>query len=280
MFRIDDKLRKIEVTKGRSGAQNQTPIVQGGGTSFTKLPKLQLRKFNGKPDKFHEFWDSFEASVDSNPNLSDALKLEYLKAQCEMTAHQAVAGFELSDAYCRTVVDILKGRFGQRQTILDSHIDAFLTINTLGKHADIADIRKFYDTMEAHCRGLLAIGVNPKTYNIILVNIVQKILPEEFRLILSRKINETCGDSDLELSELLNCLRIEIEAREKCAPERKDVKRANIRYPTAAAVASGTLEATCTVCKGAHTTYECHTVTDIRERRNIPERERRCYLCL
>ena len=44
-----------------------------------------------------------------------------------------MAGFELSDANYKTVVDILKGRFGHRQTILDSHIDALLTINTLGK---------------------------------------------------------------------------------------------------------------------------------------------------
>ena len=53
------------------------------------------------------------------------------------------------------------------QTILDSHIDASLIINTLGKHAYIMDIRKFYDTVEAHCRGLQAIGVDPKSYSII-----------------------------------------------------------------------------------------------------------------
>ena len=55
--------------------------------------------------------------MDTNPNLSDALKMEKLKAQCEGAAYQAVAGFELSDHNCKTVVDILKGSFGQRQTI-------------------------------------------------------------------------------------------------------------------------------------------------------------------
>ena len=42
--------------------------------------------------------------------------------------YQAAAGFEFSDVNYKTVMDILKGRFGQRQTILDCHIDAFLTI--------------------------------------------------------------------------------------------------------------------------------------------------------
>ena len=280
LFKIEDKLRKIEITPGGSGVPNQASGVQGGGASFTKLPKLQLRKFNGKPHKFQEFWDSFHASVDSNPNLSDALKLEYLKAQCEGTAYQAVAGFELSDANYKTVVDILKGRFGQRQTILDSHIDALLSINTLGRHADIADVRKFYDTVEAHCRGLQAIGVDPKSYSIILVNMVQKKLPEEIKLILSRKMNESCGENDWELSDLLNYLRIEIEAREKCAPGKKEVNRAKVGYPTAAALTTGSAKATCTFCKGSHNTSECHVVTDIRERKNILRREGRCYLCL
>ena len=92
-------------------------------------------------------------------------------------------------------------------------------------------------------------------------------------------MNETYGDIDWELSELLNCLRIEIEAREKCAPGRKDVKRANIGYPTAAALTIGTSKANCTFCKGAHTTSECHIVTDIRERRNILKREGQNYIC-
>ena len=35
----------------------------------------------------------------------EALQFEYLKEQCEGTAYQAVAGFELSDASYKTVVE-------------------------------------------------------------------------------------------------------------------------------------------------------------------------------
>ena len=115
MFKIKDKLHEIEITPGGSGASSkQAQGPHEGETSFTKLPKLQLRKFNGKPHKFQEFWDSFHAPVDSILNLNDALKLEYLKLQCEGAAYQAVAGFELSDTNYKTIVDILNGRFGQR----------------------------------------------------------------------------------------------------------------------------------------------------------------------
>ena len=61
LLKIENKLRKMEITPGGSGIPNQASGSQGGGTSFTKLPKLQLRKFNGKSNKFEEFWNSFHA---------------------------------------------------------------------------------------------------------------------------------------------------------------------------------------------------------------------------
>ena len=93
-------------------------------------------------------------------------------------------------------------------------------------------------------------------------------------------MNEAYGDNDWQLADLLNCLRIEIEAREKCAPGKKEFKRVNPGYPTAGALTTGSSKATCTFCKGAHNTSECHVVTDIRQRKNILKREGRCYLCL
>ena len=68
-------------------------------------------------------------SVDNNKTLSPAIKLEYLKTQCEGSAYQAIEGLELPDANYQIAVDILKGRFGQRQIILNSQIDALLKIN-------------------------------------------------------------------------------------------------------------------------------------------------------
>ena len=77
---------------------------------------------------FQEFWDSFRVSVENNKTVSPAIKLEYLKSQCEGPASQAIAGLELSDANYQNDVDILEGSFGQRQIILNSHIDELLTL--------------------------------------------------------------------------------------------------------------------------------------------------------
>ena len=52
--------------------------LPGAAGAYTKLPKLQLRKFYWKAHKWTVFWDSFKASVDANQSLSLVLKLEYL----------------------------------------------------------------------------------------------------------------------------------------------------------------------------------------------------------
>lgn len=44
-----------------------------------KLPKLEVRRFNGKVDEWQEFWDCYQSSIHSNPNLSDIDNFTYLR---------------------------------------------------------------------------------------------------------------------------------------------------------------------------------------------------------
>ena len=96
LIEIDDKRPSLEVSPN-GNAPGNTSSHQGGAASFTKLPKVQLRKLYGKLHKWQECWDSFSTSIDNNSNLSDALKLEYLKCQCEGVAYQAIVGLELTN---------------------------------------------------------------------------------------------------------------------------------------------------------------------------------------
>ena len=80
-------------------------------------------------------------SVENNKALSLAIKLEYPKTQCEGPAYQAISGLELSDADYQIAADILKGRFGQRQIILNSRIDALSKINAV-KSGNVIELSK------------------------------------------------------------------------------------------------------------------------------------------
>ena len=92
---------------GNSNSSGASSGAHGGAGIYTKLPKLELRKFFGKAHPFQEFWDSFRVSVDNDKALRPAIKLKYLKTQCEGPACQAIASLELSDANYQIAVDIL-----------------------------------------------------------------------------------------------------------------------------------------------------------------------------
>lgn len=220
--------------------------------------------------------------MDNNSNLNDALKLEYLKCQCEGAAYQAIAGLELTNENYELAVKILKERFGQRQDILNAHMDALLYINAVHRNADISELRKFYDTVETHSRGLQSLGVDEQAYGTVLVNVLLKRLPEDIQLFVSRKMAEKDDGSDWKLPQLLEILKVEIEAREKCSHGKREPKRnTGAHYATAATLTTGVKnKPKCTFCQGEHGTVDCRVVTSVQERRNILRKSGRCFLCI
>ena len=48
-------------------------------TVKVKLPKLELKPFNGNILNWQPFWDRFQSSIDSNSNISPVDKFAYLQ---------------------------------------------------------------------------------------------------------------------------------------------------------------------------------------------------------
>ena len=50
-------------------------------SSAIKLPQLEIPTFSGDKMRWKEFWDTFEATVDNNQNLTDIEKLNYTEGK-------------------------------------------------------------------------------------------------------------------------------------------------------------------------------------------------------
>ena len=129
-----------------------------------KLPKLEVRKFDGKPEQWQEFWDGFENSVHSNPNLSAIDKFSYLRGLVEEPAKTAIAGFALTSANYEAALELLKRRFGKKENIQKAHINELMKAAPVPSARDTAKLRKLHDTVETHHRGLQTLNVEPSTY--------------------------------------------------------------------------------------------------------------------
>ena len=209
---VTESRQSVTVTEQANPSQNFTVVVSEvetppatssstlAGTRSTRetrirLPKLELRQFNGELTSWMAFWDSFEAAIHNNHELSSVDKFNYLNTLLEDSAAAAVAGLTLTSANYGEAVEILKKRFGNKQMIIAKHMDTLMNLEAVSSQHNLKGLRHLYNLVESHTRGLGSLGVPSSSYGTLLSSVLINKLPQEFRLTISREIKE--GEWDL-----------------------------------------------------------------------------------
>lgn len=250
-----------------------------------KLPKLVLKKFNGDITKWCSFWDSFEAAIHKNSKLAAIDKFNYLNSLLEKTASEAIAGLAITNANYEEAISILETRFGNKQMIINKHMDDLINLAPVNSNQDLRGLRQFYDLVEVHVRGLKALGVPAESYGSLLSSVLMNKVPQEVRLIVSREVK----GGDWELDRLLAVMHEELEARERAAqgnseppPDAQFRRNKHWKVPPSASslFSKSDPRPTCTYCKQPHSSNSCGTVSDARARLEILKKAGRCFVCL
>jgi len=113
-----------------------------------KLPKLELKKFDGNNSKWISFWDTLEASFHKHESLSAIDKFNYLISHLERSAAEAISGLTLTVSNYDEAIEILKGRFGNKQQIINCHMEILLNLDTVTSHLNMRSLQKLHDTVE------------------------------------------------------------------------------------------------------------------------------------
>ena len=110
-----------------------------------QLPKLVLKKFNGDITKWCSFWDSFEAAIHKNSKLAAIDKFNYLNSLLEKTASEAIARLAITNANYEEAISILETRFGNKQMIVNKHMDDLINSAPVNSNQDLRGLRQFYN---------------------------------------------------------------------------------------------------------------------------------------
>ena len=257
-----------------------TPVMATGVIPGVKLPKLTIQKFNGDLTRWAPFWDAFESAIHNNPSLSDVDRFNYLKSYLESTAADSIAGLTLTSANYAEAISTLKKRFGNTQLIVNKHMDGLLSLPTVNSHHDVKCLRRLYDAVESHVRGLRALGVRTESYGGMLISIIMSKSPEELRLIVSREITT----DSWEISDVLTTIDKEVTIRERstASSSGSEVRFKKHKSPqTAATFLNSTPRVNrCVYCNKDHLTSTCDVVKDIQARKDVLRQAGRCYVCL
>jgi len=249
-----------------------------------KLPKLYLPKFAGEIIQFQTFWESFTSAVHSNPDLSVIDKFNYLKGLVEGPAASAIQGLTLTEANYATALEILKDRFGKKQTIIAAHMEELVKLPSCNRDKAV-QIRSVYDKINVNIRALEALGIGQEQYGSLLIPVIMTKLPHNIRLQIARLTKRDVWVMD----ELLEVIKNEVEAREmsesmKIFESKPLDHQKRLPPPTAAALLvqedKPKRKMQCVYCKGEHFSASCEKVNSVSTRVEVLKREGRCFLCL
>ena len=247
-----------------------------------KLPKLDLKRFDGEVSTWPTFWDAFESSIHKNPKLAPIDKFNYLNSLLMKPALDAISGLSLTASNYEEAIAILKKRFGNKQQIINRHMDILVNVSPVIDE-DPRKLRELYDTLESHVRSLKSLGLPSGSYGSLLSSIIMNKLPQELRLIISREIK----DQEWHLDIIMRVLENELEARERAVlHDESQLSAESQAFPnfqmrtTTSALFTKHSGPTCTYCKQSHPSNSCKMVTNPAARKNILMKQGRCFVCL
>ena len=117
IVKIDNNSSLTSITlAAASGTSAVASVVSAtpSTTASARLPKLQLRPFNGDLTTWTKFWDAYESAIHKNASLSDIDKFTYLRTLVTRSAKGAIAGLSLSSANYKEAVSTLQKHFGSK----------------------------------------------------------------------------------------------------------------------------------------------------------------------
>ena len=175
-----------------------------------KLRRLKLRRFDGGPKNWMEFWNLFEGVVHNNPQLSDRDIFEYLRDPLKGKAKQSITSFRTTEASYKFALKMQKDIFRRDGEISRVHYEGLMKLQPACNDRDISRERKLYDEVEFYHRALQALGKKQEQYSDVFFSMIESKLPKNIRVSILAKKGTTRN-----MNEMLAVLANEINAREK-----------------------------------------------------------------
>ncbi|GBO04760.1 hypothetical protein AVEN_19487-1 [Araneus ventricosus] len=219
IIRCKGKIRRF-IDKHR--CSNVDAAVINRQVNNTKLPRIVLDKFGGDIRKFPEFWPSFEAAVHDNPSLTRVEKFNYLRSLLIRDAARAISGLTLTNENHDKAVEVLKDRFGQKQAVISAYMNTLLSLQPVRRINDTLGLRNLYDEINNSIRSLESLGIDIDSYGNLLYPILDRCIPVELMLLFNRD-QVVKGIKEPVVSDLINVLKGEMEARERSFSERTEL---------------------------------------------------------
>ena len=122
-----------------------------------RLPKLNLPTFSGSYTEWMSFFDLFNAAVNSNTQLSDSEKFNYLRACLKGDAAKLICSVSITDANYAIALGLLTDRYANKRSIVQAHLQSIWSQSSM-KVESASGLRKLLEVTNEHLRSLKELG--------------------------------------------------------------------------------------------------------------------------
>jgi len=148
-----------------------------------KLPKIEIKKFNGELKEWLGFWSQFK-KIHSDEELHNSDKFQYLVQSIVpgTRADKLVSSYPQSAANYPLVIAALKDRFGNNVLLTEVYVRQLLKLvirNANEKKPQDSTLCLMYDELESNLRALETLGVTQEQSAAFLYPLVESSLPAE-----------------------------------------------------------------------------------------------------
>lgn len=271
------------VTPQRSASATSPTAAHG----VLRLPKIELRTFNGNSARWPVFWDWFVNTIDSQP-LTDTEKLTYFTSSMQGPAKQLVEAYQLRNAPYKDVVERVKARYASKEVIIQKLYDE---LEGLQRFQEGRYLRKFIEEVERIVELLSNQGEDIN--NKLIQRQIERKLPKWILMDLEKtKLQQQTWNIN-NLREFLANLALAQEAVNRAIEPHetpkgpKDTPRGSLHTDHIPQISSAFPAVTkpsrttrCAFCEQNHWSSDCTVYKSTAERRQRCQEQRKCYRCL
>lgn len=303
-IKINEYVKHSDGENSSYVASNPTILNQTSSNRNTqrtyKLPKIEIKKFNGEIIEWLSFWSQFE-KIHKDIELHNSDKFQYLSQAMEV----GTRAMELVKSYPQTadnypkVIQALIDRFGKKKVLKQVYVRELIKMIAMNiRSNEKVALTKLYDNLESHLRALESLDVTSEQTSEFLFPMVESILPEDILIAWQRSANFGKDGANenppkTELDFLMQFLKQEVESEQQRGLARAGFssmynkqqdnykKNTTSKVATAASLYVGEV-ISCIFCGKSHVSHECCKAVDmsLKEKRDILNEKKVCHKCL
>lgn len=125
---------------------SQPAVSQVAISHHTRLPRIELPKFNGTPSEWLSFKDLFSSIIIKNTSLSAVEKLQYLKASLTGTAAHLLKNTALTENNFQKAWEDLISFYENKRLLVNASIQALLSLKRMTSES-ATDLERLYTNL-------------------------------------------------------------------------------------------------------------------------------------